>query len=1174
MNPSQWQMPEFEPMEPRLLMSNTPVLGGQFDAAPTVSVVAAGTVSENGTIAAPGDTVMYEFTTKARGRISVSMEGLSGDVDPYLQMFSASERRVGANDNSGRDTTDSLIRRLVRAGQTYYILASAGEDTAGDFELKITSDPIDEYGNSAAEARRMRTRRNGSSAARGWINYAGDDDYLTFTATVTGTARVRMYFPGRTNSLSGVLSAYDQAEGLLASQAASGDGPMDLEFSVVQGQTYYLKAAGQNDTTGRYYLRMSSILAQEFVDAQEVVIPGESQQTVSGSLALDGTMTYEFTATATGYFHLDMTGANGSGIDSYIEVFNTAQRRVARNDNLNRQTVDSRVRMRVREGQTYYVRVSAAGETSGDYELTFTGNPTDDFGNEMLAAAAMRIARNGASRARGRVNYAGDVDCLEYTARDSGTVRIQMSNVGRNNLLSGALSVYDSGNNLVVSGLADGADSLSLSFSAVQGQSYYLVAAGQNDTTGRYGITIQPMLLQEFLDAEAVSVPVYGEQVETGTLGEDGSKTYKFTAANNGYFWLDMKADNGSGVDSYVEVFNSGQRRIAANNNGGDGHDSRVRVRVKAGQTYFVRCSAVNGTQGDFETTFTSRPYDEAGNDIDHAKFLSIGSAGSRRAYGSVNYAGDIDVLRITAAVTGEMQVSMAGYGRASNVTPELWAEDSEGAQLAADQTGDGSAVITFDVTAGQTYYIGAESLDQNVGRYVLNLVSTAEAPPAPAPDPEPDPDPDPQPAPPPSQDPTPGQFTMGWVSQSGGVTRLIVAGTNGNDVITLSVSGSQTTLTAAGASQVFAGVYDNIAIYGFAGNDVIRTDYSILGASLIYAGDGDDSVYDNSQGAASIYGGLGDDLLVSVGGGADSLRGEGGTDSYWVDSGDFLGDASSAEYSATNVHRINSFYQPYTTNSSLPDYVSMDVDGQNFRDPTATSYGRAWVNFADRPLFVDGPEYNDITQGSVGDCYYLAALSSMADTDPNIVRQMVTSLGDGTYAVRFYRNSQEVYLRLDADLPVYSGTSLSYAKLSPDGEIWVAMLEKAYAHFRYDQNTYASISGGWMSTVYREMTNRSTTTRWSGGDAGDLANFIKSSLDNGHAATLGSYGSSPSPIVGSHAYVIKSIEGSGASAIVTVYNPWGVDGRSYDSNYGDGLLRLNMTQMQACFSAVVTSSA
>ncbi|HDY65449.1 MAG TPA: hypothetical protein ENH84_04355, partial [Phycisphaerae bacterium] len=293
------------------------------------------------------------------------------------------------------------------------------------------------------------------------------------------------------------------------------------------------------------------------------------------------------------------------------------------------------------------------------------------------------------------------------------------------------------------------------------------------------------------------------------------------------------------------------------------------------------------------------------------------------------------------------------------------------------------------------------------------------------------------------------------------------------------------------------------------------------------------------------------------------------GFDSFWYDSSDVVSDASTAENTANSLHRITSFYQPWTSNPSSSNYVPLTVDGQNFADPTITSYASHYSNFANREVFVNGADYNDIRQGAVGDCYYVVSLSSLADTDPQIIHQMVTSLGDGTYAVRFYRSGQEVYLRIDADLPVFSNGSLAYAKLSPQGELWVPIVEKAYAHFRYNQNSYQSISGGWMDTVYREVSGGSTQWRYTSGSIANLASYIRGYLNAGYSLTLGSYSKASSPVVGSHAYVIKSID---ANNNVLVYNPWGVDGRSWDSNPYDGLLILSIDQIQDNFLAVVTA--
>jgi hypothetical protein len=223
--------------------------------------------------------------------------------------------------------------------------------------------------------------------------------------------------------------------------------------------------------------------------------------------------------------------------------------------------------------------------------------------------------------------------------------------------------------------------------------------------------------------------------------------------------------------------------------------------------------------------------------------------------------------------------------------------------------------------------------------------------------------------------------------------------------------------------------------------------------------------------------------------------------------------------------------------------------------------------NYANQPLFVDGPQYDDIRQGALGDCYYLAALSALSDTDPDLISQAMTELGDGTYAVRFYRDGSEVYLRLDADMPS------AYAALTPDGETWVMLMEKAYAFFRFGSNDYSTIDGGVVSPVFKELTGGSADGIWTSGTLATLASYINTNLDVWwHPVTLDSYNSAASPIVGGHVYMVKSIEGAGDEAYVTVYNPWGFDGCSYDSNPNDGLLRLSIAKIQECFATVIVA--
>jgi hypothetical protein len=181
--------------------------------------------------------------------------------------------------------------------------------------------------------------------------------------------------------------------------------------------------------------------------------------------------------------------------------------------------------------------------------------------------------------------------------------------------------------------------------------------------------------------------------------------------------------------------------------------------------------------------------------------------------------------------------------------------------------------------------------------------------------------------------------------------------------------------------------------------------------------------------------------------------------------------------------------------------------------------------------------------------------------------------LGDGSYAVRFYQNSSEAYYRVDAQLPS-NGGSPCYARLTPQGALWVALEEKAFAQARYSQNSYSSLAGGWMDEGYVAITGASFTAQSTSGSADTLAQTMANSLAAGHAVTAASSSTSPAPIVGNHAYNVYNVYNQSGVWYVTVYNPWGFDGASWDSNSSDGLLTLTASQFQSCFTTVETCNA
>lgn len=221
--------------------------------------------------------------------------------------------------------------------------------------------------------------------------------------------------------------------------------------------------------------------------------------------------------------------------------------------------------------------------------------------------------------------------------------------------------------------------------------------------------------------------------------------------------------------------------------------------------------------------------------------------------------------------------------------------------------------------------------------------------------------------------------------------------------------------------------------------------------------------------------------------------------------------------------------------------------------DRPATPYGYA---LASGTLFVDGPSYTDIAQGSLNTCAFLASLAETSLRSPSTINGMFVVNGDSTYTVRFYHDGVAEYVTVDSYLPAGGG---AYAGV-PNGELWAALAEKAYAQFGETSeigrnNSYASIENLYAYSTLTEITGQ--PTRGINGTAGvnSLSTFV-SAYDAGKLICLASSASPPmGGIVANHVYAVVSYDA--AAHTVTLFNPWGIT---------SGLTTLTWSQVQANF--------
>jgi hypothetical protein len=244
--------------------------------------------------------------------------------------------------------------------------------------------------------------------------------------------------------------------------------------------------------------------------------------------------------------------------------------------------------------------------------------------------------------------------------------------------------------------------------------------------------------------------------------------------------------------------------------------------------------------------------------------------------------------------------------------------------------------------------------------------------------------------------------------------------------------------------------------------------------------------------------------------------------------------------------------------------------------DPVLTSAAIGYRNFADHPLFaVGGPSPDDVRQGSVADCYLLCVLSSVAEVDPNRIRNLITDDGDGTFTIHFTRNGRPTDVMVDADLPIGSAGTTAYAHVDGDGPIWVALLEKAFAAVRTSQKSYASLNMGWMDEPYT-LLGAASSGDYSATSPRALLEKVDVALAAGKSVTYGTRTPADGAnLVGSHAYAVESIirDADGAPMSVKLRNPWGTDGYRVDDGVNDGYVTISALQFYDSMIGYVQAS-
>ena len=407
------------------------------------------------------------------------------------------------------------------------------------------------------------------------------------------------------------------------------------------------------------------------------------------------------------------------------------------------------------------------------------------------------------------------------------------------------------------------------------------------------------------------------------------------------------------------------------------------------------------------------------------------------------------------------------------------------------------------------------------------------------------------------------------WTYSSASINKVELQGGNGADRFVNNYYSLPVSFFGGAGNDYLEGYNGNDYFDGGAGNDTVK---AYGGNDTVFGGDGDDVLLgmtgndqlvggngmDRLNGGAGVdklWGDAGNDVLIAIDNGStDYLEGGTGADALWVDQN---GSARDAIYGALGEDKIQAV-------ANFSNSADRTLDGDRIADPRTLS-GHTYKTFANKQLFSSsGPQMNDIRQGALGDCYLLAGLSAVAMDSPNTIRQNVVDFDDGTYGVRFGNS----FYRVDNDLAVASSgsTNPAYAQLGADSSMWVAVVEKAFAHYRTGANSFASIEGGWSVELNRAWGSSSAGEKSIGSysNATSLANDLYNKWNNYQSVTIGFLSGSGANIVTGHMYTIaRFVRNSGGTITgVVLRNPWGVDGGGNNDGSNDGYVTVTPAQL------------
>lgn len=573
-----------------------------------------------GNIEYDGDFDWYRLSARTGRRYVVTLAGAGegGLGDPMLRVIDGDGNELAANDDSEGSLNSRLEFTPRTNGNVFVEARGYGDGSSGRYELNVTTErlPRDSVGASTSTGGRVRIGQTVNDA----LDFPSDTDWYRIRLEQGQSYHFTLNSGEGDNALSDpMLALYDSSGAQIGMDDDGGDGLNSyLEFTAPTTGNYYVGARGfGEDASGAYVLtaHAGDVPATVETDAS-LSADGDYRE---GALAPAGDRDWYRVDLAEGQslrIAMDSSTSGDPLGDPFLVLYGPDGAEVARDDD-GGDGLNAFLEHTATVAGPHYVEARGfVDEASGRYLISIVPG---EIGSTPDAAQALQA--NGDPR-MSFIGTAGDVDWFVIEMVEGRPYRINVESAEPGALADPMLTLYDSSGTQVAQD-DDGGRGLNafLSYASPTGGPYFVGVSSYGDEgTGRYQIRMVDTdvpghaytdeLLDAADDGRASRVEMPGD-IDAYRVTLEAGVTYQIEANGAG---TNPLADpylaviqEGAGDAEDAAVIRDGGRRVAFDDDSGEGRNARIRFRPETAGDYIIQVSGHGGSVGDYEVKIVRR---------------------------------------------------------------------------------------------------------------------------------------------------------------------------------------------------------------------------------------------------------------------------------------------------------------------------------------------------------------------------------------------------------------------------------------------------------------------------------------------------------------------------------------------------------------------------------------